>query len=85
VTTRLPDMTALFDRVAEAREDGPFQAHGDELRDLMDIESRDPDGFSHRPPTEADHDAFHAYILTAYGEDRFIRYMTGGWGPRSDV
>lgn len=54
------------------------------LNDLYAIQSADPDG-QEREPTQADYDAFRAWVIAAYGQQAWDDYRMGGWAPDMSV
>lgn len=50
---------------------------------LNEIMRHDPDG-KPTEPTQADYNAFNAWILSAYGADAWRDYQSGGWAATED-
>lgn len=46
---------------------------------LRAIESADPDGWSHRQPTDADYSEFRMWAIRTYGREAWEAYNVGGW------
>lgn len=64
----------------------PVVRDPDVLRQLADIESRDPDGDEWRTeaPSETDYAAHEAWAVATYGPEVWKRYSRGGWDPAND-